>query len=163
VFGGLTRPLAAALVAGAAVTAVLAGPSSALACSGGTSAVSVYSECLPNGGGGKHSSHHARSGSTATHTSGTGISSTPTVSRRAKKVLKRAGRHRRVLTALQATAPPRMFQGTGPAEAQSAPTAFGSAFDLGSGPTALLVVLIGTVIVLLAAGGLRGWRRSHRA
>src|SRR5581483_4351288 len=44
-FGGLNRLLAAALVAGAASAAVLAGPPAALACNSGVSAVNVYKEC----------------------------------------------------------------------------------------------------------------------
>jgi hypothetical protein len=43
----------------------------------------------------------------------------------------------------------------------SAPTAVGSAFDLGSGPTALLIVLAGTAVVLLAATGVRGARQRR--
>ncbi|MGZ4317362.1 MAG: hypothetical protein ACXVRS_16260, partial [Gaiellaceae bacterium] len=45
---------------------------------------------------------------------------------------------------------------------ETAPTAVGSAFDLGSGPTALLVVLAGTAVLLLAATGFRGVRQRRR-
>ncbi|HUZ14602.1 MAG TPA: hypothetical protein VMU72_00305 [Gaiellaceae bacterium] len=38
----------------------------------------------------------------------------------------------------------------------------GSAFDLGSGPTLLLVLLAGSVLVLLGTGGVRAWRNRHR-
>jgi hypothetical protein len=48
-------------------------------------------------------------------------------------------------------------------ESGTTPSAVGSAFDLGSGPTALLIALAGTAVLLLAASGARSWRRSHRA
>lgn len=47
------------------------------------------------------------------------------------------------------------------ATAATEPTAVSSAFDLGSGPTALLIVLAGTAVLLLGAAGTRTWRRSH--
>ena len=88
--GGLNRALVAALVAGA----VLAGPSAALACNGGPSAVNVYKECLPTGGGGKSTS------GSATHPGHTNTSSSSSVpiSGQAARALKRAGKDRRVLT-----------------------------------------------------------------
>jgi hypothetical protein len=55
-----------------------------------------------------------------------------------------------------------MVGATGPTSATSAPSALGSAFDLGSGPTALLIVLAGTAFLLLGGSGLHFWRRSHR-
>jgi hypothetical protein len=46
----------------------------------------------------------------------------------------------------------------------SAPRAagLGSAFDLGSGPTILLVLLLGSVLAVLGVGGARSWRNRHR-
>jgi hypothetical protein len=55
-----------------------------------------------------------------------------------------------------------MLGATGPTRVTSAPSALGSAFDLGSGPTALLIVLAGTAFLLLGGSGLHFWRRSHR-
>ena len=42
------------------------------------------------------------------------------------------------------------------------PTAIGSAFDLGSGPTALLIILAGTAVLLLGGSGMRAWRSRQR-
>ena len=53
--------------------------------------------------------------------------------------------------------------GTSPARcATTTPTAVGSAFDLSSGPTALLVVLAGTALLLVAGSGMRVWRTRRR-
>jgi hypothetical protein len=43
----------------------------------------------------------------------------------------------------------------------STPSALGSAFDLGSGPLALLAVLAGTALLFLGGSGLRVWRARH--
>lgn len=165
-FGGLNRILAAALIAGAAVTAALAGPSVALACNGGTSAVNVYKECpLPSGGGGgKSTSGHAGGGPSTSSGDGSGAISTPTVSSHAAKAIRHAGKDRRLLSSLvHHSAPAPLPRTSGSAGVANSPTALGSAFDLGSGPTALLVALAGAALLLLGAVGVHGWRRSHRA
>jgi hypothetical protein len=149
VFGGLNRLLAAALVAGA----LLAAPSSALAsCGGGPSAENVYKECVPTGGGGKPTS---------------GGSQTPastSVSRQTALALKHAGKDRRVLASLVRGYGIKRLLGEGATSgAATSPSTLGSVFDLGSGPTALLIVLAGTAVLLLGGSGLRLWRRSHRA
>ena len=156
-FGGLNRLCVAALVAGA----VLVAPSAALACSGGPSAENVYKECLPNGGGGKSSS-----GGTS-HSAGSNPTSPPPapVSSQAQKAIRKApAKDRRVLSALvKHTSPSRLaIDRTGPASAAAAPSAIGSAFDLGSGPTALLVALAATAFLLLGATTLRGVRQRRR-
>jgi hypothetical protein len=51
---------------------------------------------------------------------------------------------------------------TSPTSAATAPSAIGSAFDLGSGPTALLVVLAATAFLLLAGTTVRGVRQRRR-
>jgi hypothetical protein len=146
VFGGLNRLLAAALVAGA----FFAAPSAALACGGGPSAKNVYSPCLPTGGGGK-----PVTGGPA----GKGMS----ISGPAARAIERAGKDSRVLASLvrgygiQRRLGPDTMSGAG-----NSPTALGSAFDLGSGPTALIIVLAGTAVLLLTGSGMRIWRRSHR-
>lgn len=87
------------------------------------------------------------------------------MSSRTANALKHAGADKRVLAALVAgSGRHRLLQESGPAaEEASTPTALGSVFDLGSGPTALLILLGGTAFVLLAASGVHGWRRrSHR-
>jgi hypothetical protein len=147
VFGGLNRLLVAALVAGAFFVA----PSAALACGGGPSAKNVYSPCLPTGGGGK-----PVTGGPA------GKGSVP-ISGPAARAIKRAGKDRHLLSALvrgygiQRRLGPDTMSG-----AATSPSALGSAFDLGSGPTALIIVLAGTAVLLLTGSGMRIWRRSHR-
>jgi hypothetical protein len=146
VFGGLNRALVAALVAG---TALLA-PSAALACNnGGPSAVNVYKECVPSGGGSKPTS------------GGTSKRTALPVSSKTARALAHAGRDKQVLSNLVRNpdlGAVRELQSSG-ATSTKAPSALGSAFDLGSGPTALLAVLGGTAVLLLGAGGFRGWRR----
>jgi hypothetical protein len=164
VFGGLNRLLAAATVTGAAIAAGLAGPSTALAasCNGGPSAVNVYTECQQTGGGGKSAGGGGSKPSTS-GPKGTSVTPTPTVSSHAAKAIKHAGKDRHLLAHLiHTTAPQRLPQQIGPSGTGGTPTALGSAFDLGSGPTVLLIALVGTAFLLLAATGVRGWRRSHR-
>jgi len=109
--------------------------------------VQVYKECLPNGGG------KAASG---------GAAGVQPISPQTVKVLKKAGKAGRALNRLaKAYEPPRVLQSSGVTDATE-PSAIGSAFNPGSGPTALLIILAGTVAALLAAAGARGWRRSHR-
>jgi hypothetical protein len=145
VFRGLNRLLVAALVAGAFFVA----PSAALACGGGPSAKNVYSECLPSAGS------HGGTG-TGGH-SGDHAGSTP----KAAKAIKQAGKNSRALAAwVRRTAPTALESSS---QESAPPSAVGSAFDLGSAPTALLLALAGTAVLLLAASGVRGWRRSHRA
>lgn len=145
-FGGLNRLLVAALVAGVFFVA----PSAALACGGGPSAKNVYSECLPSagshGGTGGHSGGHA---------------GTTPVSPKTAKAIKQAGKNSRALAAFLRRSAPTALEST--SQESAPPSAVGSAFDLGSGPTALLLALAGTAVLLLAASGVRGWRRSHRA
>jgi hypothetical protein len=147
VLRGLTRLLVVAV----AVGVFLVAPSAAFACNDGVSAVNVYKECLQNGGGGKSTSGHGTSPGSA------GIP----VSNATKKALKRAGHDRRVLSSLVRDFGPRSLptSQSGPA---TAPSAIGSAFDLGSGPTALLVALAATAFLLLAAVGAHGVRRRNR-
>jgi hypothetical protein len=156
-FGGLIRLLAAAVVAGA----VLVLPPAALAdCGGKPSAVNVYKECLSSGGGGKPTSgSHSTSG---THTGGgsTGSTSVP-ISKPTAKALKKAGTDGQSLSNLvKGYGAVRLLQSSSSTPARE-PTAVGSAFDLGSGPTALLIVLAGTAVLLLAAAGYRGVRQRR--
>lgn len=147
-FGGLNRLLVAALVAGLFVVA----PSAALACGGGPSAQNVYRECLPSAGG------HGGTGGTGGHSAGPG---TTPISPKTAKAIKQAGKNSRALSAwVRRTAPTALESSS---QESAPPSAVGSAFDLGSAPTALLLALAGTAVLLLAASGARGWRRSHRA
>ena len=147
-FGGLNRLLVAALVAGVFLVA----PSAALACGGGPSAKNVYSECLPSAGS------HGGSGGTSGRNGG--AASTP-LSGKTAKAIKHAGKNSRALAAWVRRSAPTALESS--SQKSATPSAVGSAFDLGSGPTALLLALAGTAVLLLAASGVRGWRRSHRA
>jgi hypothetical protein len=149
VFGGLNRLLAAAVVAGA----VLVAPSSALACTGGPSAYNVYKECVQSGGGSKPTSG-----------GGTGSRSLP-ISKQTSRALSHAGKDKHALTNLVRNpnlgGASRELQSHS-ATSERAPSAIGSAFDLGYGPTALLAALIGTAVLLLGGSGFRVLRHRHR-
>jgi hypothetical protein len=139
VFTRLNRLLAAALVVGV----LLVAPSAALACGGGPSAQNVYKECLPTGGGG-------------TPTSGpTGGGGKTSISSRTALALKHAGKDRRLLSSLIHSYGVHRFLGsTASSDADTSPSALASALDL-VGPTALLIVLAGTAVLLLGGSGMR--------
>jgi hypothetical protein len=160
-FGGLNRLLAGSAVAGVMFVAAAVAPSAALACGSGTSAVNVYKECLPSGGGGNSGGGRPTTPATksVTHPSG----KTAPVSNRTLLVLKHAGKDKSALTNLvKGYGLQRRLQGVHASEASATPSALGSAFDLGSGPTVLLIVLAGTAALLLGGTGMRGWRSRHR-
>lgn len=163
----MSRLLAAAFIVGVALAAA---PSAALACSGGVSAVNVYKECLTNGGsggGGKHSgggSSGPQASNSGSNNSGSNSSSStpPPVSRKATKALAHSGKDKTTLTRLYTLGGgTRLLQASHAQSPTSEPTAIGSAFDLGSGPTALLIALAGTAVLLLAMTGVRGARRRR--
>lgn len=159
--GAMNRLLAATFIAGLALAAA---PSAALACSGGVSAVNVYKECLSNGGsgGGKHNGGGS-GGSNSTSGSPSSSSSTPPpVSKKATKALAHAGKDKAVLTNLyRVGGGTRLLQASHSSSPTSEPTAIGSAFDIGAGPTALLIALAGTAVLLLAMTGVRGVRQRR--
>jgi hypothetical protein len=141
VLGGLRRLLLVGFVAGVVLTA----PTAAFACGGSNpSAVNVYVECLDGGGGSKPTNH-------------SGPTTTPVSGGPAARVLAHAGPDKALLSKLVGGSNPSMHS-TG---AATSPSAIGSAFDLGSGPTALLLILAGTAVLLLGGSGLRFWRRRH--
>jgi hypothetical protein len=152
-FRGLNGLLGAGLVAGAFLVA----PSGALAgCGGGPSAEHVYKECVPTGGGGTATSGGTQS---SDPTSVPSPSSSPM-----GQTLKGAGKDRRVLASLgKAYGIQQHLAAPDTSGAATSPTALGSAFDLGSGPTLLLVVLAGTAVLILTGSGMRLWRRAHRS
>lgn len=120
--------------------------------------MSVYKECQQNGGGGNTSG-----GKPTTSTTGTN-SDTATVhhfSSQTQKALSRAGKDRAALAALLKTNGLRRTLAS-EGGSTTTPTAVGSAFDLSSGPTALLVVLAGTALLLVAGSGMRVWRSRRR-
>lgn len=147
--GGLKRLLPAAVVVGIA----LAAPGGAFACGGGPSAVHVYSECVTNAGGDNPTTGGQQSGQNSTPV---------TVSPQTAKGISKAGPDSRVLAAIVRNPgygePNLKSEGAG-----SQPSALGSAFDLGSGPTALLLALAATALLLLGGSGLRFWRRRNQA
>ena len=145
-FGGLNRLLVFALVAGAFFVV----PSAALACNNGVSAVNVYKECVPSGGGGTHTAGGTQTGGTTT----------VQISKKTALALKKAGADGKSLKDLVNSfgGPRRMLQSS---SAGTEPTAVGSAFDLGAGPTALLVVLAGSALLLVGATGLRTVRQRR--
>jgi hypothetical protein len=168
---GVNRLLAVAFAAGAfaAIAALVAAPA-ALACSGGPSAYNVYKECLSNGGsgGGGHKGGGSGGSTNPTSTGGSQSSSTttppppPPVSKQAKKAISHAGKDARALKSLyEANGKARFLYTSHASTPVSEPTAIGSAFDIGSGPTALLVALAGTAVLLLAMTGVRGARRRR--
>jgi hypothetical protein len=130
-------------------------PTAAFACGGSNpSAVNVYVECLQGGGGAKPTNHPSSGGTNSNPT--TPVTSEPSSTAR---VLAHAGADKALLSKLVGTGlGTSNLQSSGPA---TSPSAIGSAFDLGSGPTALLLILAGTAVVLLSGSGLRFWRRRN--
>jgi hypothetical protein len=145
--GGVNRLFVAALVAGA----VMIAPTAAFACGGGAaSAENVYTECIPSGGGAKPTT-------AAPSTAPTPAKPLP-VSKQTARALAAAGSDKGTLSKL-VTDPNLSSQSLAGSSSATTPSALGSAFDLGSGPTALLIALAGTAVLLLGGSGFRGWRR----
>lgn len=157
----MNRLLAAAIAAGTLLLALVAPSVAEASCNGGPSAANVYKECLAGGGSHNHS-HTGGSKSSGPSSSSPTQTVTP-VSPQTAKALKQAGKQRRALSSLvKGYGVSRLAEPSGSAGEASSPTAIGSAFDLGSGPTALLLVLAGTAVVLLGGSGMRVWRSRHR-
>jgi hypothetical protein len=117
--------------------------------------VHVYTECVQNAGG-----NNPTSGPTTTGQQ-PGQNSTPTVSPQTQHAISKAGPDSRVLAAIVKNpgyGEPSLESGG----AGSSPSALGSAFDLGSGPTILLLALAGTALALLGGTGFRFWRQRQR-
>jgi hypothetical protein len=167
--GRLNRLLAVAFVAGAFAGAALLVAPAALACSGGPSAYNVYKECLSTGGsggghkgGGSGGSSNSTGSGNSTPSSQGGNTQTPALSKQAKKALAHAGKDKAALKSLyEANGKARFLYTSHQSTPVSEPTAIGSAFDIGSGPTALLIALVGTAVLLLAMTGVRGARRRR--
>jgi hypothetical protein len=123
----------------------------------------VYKECLPSGGGGKHSGGGpSKSSNGGTSPTSPSTATHPAVSRKSARALRHAGKDRRVLQGLiEGNHPADLL--SSPSGATTTPSAVGSAFDLGSGPTALLIALAGTAVLILGGSGMRVWRQRHRA
>ena len=156
--GRLNHVLVTALVV-IAVAGVLTTPSAALAsCGGGPSAKNVYTECVPAGGGAKPTGSATSGGNV------TGAGPTSGLSTKTAHALQHAGSDQRVLSSLlRGYGASQPFQTDAPTNHARAPGALGSAFDLGSGPTALLILLGGTALALLGGSGVRFWRTRQRS
>jgi hypothetical protein len=163
VSGRLNHVLVTALVV-IAVAGVLTTPSAALAsCGGGPSAKNVYTECVPAGGGAKPTGS-ATSGGNGTGAGSTSGPSTKGLPTKTAHALQHAGSDQRVLSSLlRGYGASQQFETDAPTDDARAPGALGSAFDLGSGPTALLILLGGTALALLGGSGVRFWRTRQRS
>ena len=82
------------------------------------------------------------------------------ISTKSQKALNGAGKDKAALAALLKGAGLRRHLAS--EGGTTTPTAVGSAFDLSSGPTALLVILAGTALLLVAGSGMRVWRTRRR-
>jgi hypothetical protein len=161
VFGGLNRLLLATIVAGATVAAISVGPAAAVSCGSGTSAANVYKECVQDGGGGKSGGKSSTGTHTSTSSNPGSNSTAPQVSTKSQQALNHAGDDKAALAALLKTAGLRRHLAS-ESGSTTTPTAVGSAFDLSSGPTALLIILAGTALLLVAGSGMRVWRTRRR-
>ena len=160
-FGGLNRLLLATIVAGAVLAAISVGPAAAASCGSGTSAANVYKECVQDGGGGKSGGKSSTPTQTSTNSNPGSSSPVTHISTKSQKALNGAGKDKAALAALLKGAGIRR-QLASESGSATTPTAVGSAFDLSSGPTALLVILAGTALLLVAGSGMRVWRTRRR-
>jgi hypothetical protein len=158
------RPIARGLLSRIVVVAPLvtgavlwAAPAS-FACSGGPSAVNVYTECLPSGAGGSKPTSTGQ----ATGTGNSQTVVTPAISTRTAKALKHAGKDSGILSALVHSHVPTLLRQKSNSHPATAPSTLSSAFNLGSGPTALLIVLASTPILLLGGSGFRKWHHDQQ-
>lgn len=157
----MLRKLTGLLVALAAALALLVVPAGALACNS-TSAVCVYSPGSVGPGGG-HSSGGGGGGGSSGGSPGQNLAPAP-VSSHVTGALSRSSIPQSDKTALKtlmknpAFGKTRGLTAVSP-ESVAAPSALNAVFDLGAGPVALIAILIGSAILLLAGTGWRGWRR----
>ena len=149
-------------VATAAFFIALALPAGALAGNGhkcNASACKVYVEPdLPKAGGSAPQAHQGQQNPTGGSNTGGGTQTqTPS---NVSRVLAQAGSDQGALKNLVAADTGLGKVGSEPGD-NGSPSALGAAFDLGSGPTILLAILLATVVALGAHGGLRSWRRRR--
>jgi hypothetical protein len=149
------------IVAGGALTVVLPATAAASSCGSGTSAEAVYKECLQSGGGGKSGAKSSAPTGTSTGTNSNSSSTQQHYTSNTQKALNHAGSDKAALAALLKGAGLRRHL-AGVGDSTTTPTAVGSAFALTSGPTALLIVLAGTALLLVAGSGMRVWRTRRR-
>jgi hypothetical protein len=151
------RLLIAAAAAGACL---LATPAAAVADNGGgskcsASACKVYHEPSVTANGNQ-------GGGPATSGPATPPPKPLRVSKKAKSAISHAGKQDKKVLHSMITNPAYgrqrdlQIHNSGPV---AQPTAVTAAVDLGSGPTTLLAIVAGTMVLLLAGTGFRGWRR----
>jgi hypothetical protein len=121
----------------------------------------VYKECQQDGGGGKSGGKSSTSTQTSTNSNPGSSSPVTHISTKSQKALNGAGKDKAALAALLKGAGLRRHLAS-EGGSTTTPTAVGSAFDLSSGPTALLVILAGTALLLVAGSGMRVWRTRRR-
>ncbi|HEU5217007.1 MAG TPA: hypothetical protein VFU30_15880 [Gaiellaceae bacterium] len=112
---------------------------------------------LPGAGGSGPQGHQDQQNPTGGSSTGSTQTKTPS---NVSRVLAQAGSDQGALKNLVA-ADTGLGQGSSEAGDNGSPSALGAAFDLGSGPTILLAILLATVVALGAHGGLRSWRRRR--
>lgn len=113
---------------------------------------------LPGTGG--HATHHPQGQQNPTGGSNTGGGTQTQTPDNVSRVLAQAGSDQGALKNLVAADAGLGKSGSEPGD-NGSPSALGAAFDLGSGPTILLAILLATVVALGAHGGLRSWRRRR--
>jgi hypothetical protein len=125
-----------------------------LACGGSNpSAVNVYTECIESASGSKPTAHQAGP---------TSQQPLPVTKKTSKAIAKSGGKDSRMLATIVKNPGYGEPSLTSSGAAGSEPSALGSAFDLGSGPTALLAALAAIALLLLGGSGFRFWRqRQH--
>jgi hypothetical protein len=156
-------------LAGVVATVALVGPGAALACSGDSSATSIYSECVPTAKGGSHSTTKkpvkkpVQQVTTTTYVQNTTPPPPPVKPHHSQKP--KHHHPAKIKATKKLASDPNVADPTHlkPMLA-SAPTKadLGSTFDLGTGPTVFFALLLGTVLLLLGTGGVRSWRNRHR-
>ena len=114
--------------------------------------MNVYTECIQSAGGSKPTAHQA----------GPATKPLPVTKKTSQAIQKSGGKDSRMLAAIvknRGYSEPNLASS---GAAGSEPSALGSAFDLGSGPTILLASLAATALLLLGGSGFRFWRqRQH--
>jgi hypothetical protein len=112
------------------------------------SAADVYVEQVPTA-----------SGHQTAPTSGSASSSVPLSPEAKQQLQDQGGKDTEVLTQVAGQAGNRRLAAVGGA---SQPGTLNAAFDLGTGPTLLFGLVLGTVLFVAVAGGIRGYRHRGR-
>jgi hypothetical protein len=111
------------------------------------SAADVYVEQVPTASG-----HQTAS-------AGSGSSSVPLSPEAEQQLQSQGGKDTEVLTQVAGQAGNRRLAAVGGA---TQPGTLNAAFDLGTGPTLLFALVLGTVLFVAVAGGIRGYRHRRR-